>query len=93
MEERKNIDIFTLNPKFRFQHMCDMYRQSLYLSDGLYEPSIVLIYRAEDDLRSYMIKILENIQFKYHEELYNLLIEFVVLSQLEKLKILIYVSG
>lgn len=81
MAERKNIDALTLNPKFQFQDMRDMYRQSLFLSDGFYEPSIVLFYRAEDNLRSYIIKMLENIQFKYHEELYDLLIEFVELSQ------------
>lgn len=81
MMERKNIDALTLNPKFQFQDMRDMYRQSLFLSDGFYEPSIVLFYRAEDNLRSYIIKMLENIQFKYHEELYDLLIEFVELSQ------------
>lgn len=81
MAERKNIDVLTLNLMFQFQDMRDMYRQSLYLSDGFYEPSIVLFYRAEDELRNYMIKMLENIQFKYHEELYDILIEFIELSQ------------
>ena len=81
MAERKNIDVLTLEPKFEFQDMQDMYRQSLFLSDGFYEPSIILFYRAEDDLRSYMIKMLENIQFKYHQELYDLVLEFVELSQ------------
>lgn len=81
MEERKNIDALVINPNFQFQDMRDMYRQSLFLSDGFYEPSIVLFYRAEDDLRNYMIKMLENIQFKYHKELYDILMEFVELSQ------------
>ncbi len=81
MKERKNIDVLKLNTTFQFQDMRDMYRQSLYLSDGFYEPSIVLFYRAEDELRNYMIKMLENIQFKYHKELYDILIEFVELSQ------------
>lgn len=81
MEERKNMDILKLTQVFTFKDMRDMYKQSLFLSDGFYEPSIVLFYSAEDDIRSYMVKMLENIQFKYNKELYEILMQFVELSQ------------
>jgi hypothetical protein len=79
--QRNDVDVTSLNPNFQFQDMQDMYRQSLYLYDGFYEPSVVLFYRAEDELRNYMIRVLENIQFKYYEELYDIIVEFVELSQ------------
>lgn len=79
--QRSKMNALQLRKTFAFHDMRDMYKQTLYLSEGFYEPSIVLFYGAEDDLRNYMIKMLENIEFKYHEDLYNILLEFVELSQ------------
>lgn len=41
--------------------MCDLYEQSLYTCEGIFEPSIVLFYKAEEKLRNYIIDMVENI--------------------------------
>lgn len=65
---------------FSFSDMADMYRPSMYLSEGFLEPSIELFYRAEEDLRNYMLRMLENIDFKYNDPLEKILLEFVTKS-------------
>ena len=79
--DRGNIDISkTFDHKFDLSDMSDMYKPSLYMSDGLLEPAIVLFYKAEEKMCDYMMDMLENIEFKYNEGLYNILEEFLVKS-------------
>lgn len=68
------------NHKFNFSDLADMYLTSMYISEGFLEPSIVLFYRAEENLRAYMLRMLESIEFRYSEELEKILIEFVTKS-------------
>ncbi len=77
IEKRVEADLDNPRLDFPFEDMCDLYDQSLYLCEGLFEPSIVLFYKAEEKLRDYMIAELEDIQFKYHKELMDALLEFV----------------
>lgn len=66
--------------KFKFSDIADMYLPSLYLSEGLLKPSIELFYGAEEKIREYMLKMLENIDFKYNTELEKILMDFVTKS-------------
>lgn len=81
LNERTSIDIEkAFNHQFNFSDMADMYKASLYVSEGFSEPTIVLFYQAEEKLRSYMLRMLENIDFKYTPELEVLLQSFVTQS-------------
>lgn len=66
--------------RFKFSDIADMYSPSMYLNEGFLEPSIVLFYRAEEQIREYMLKMLENIDFKYNEPLEKILQDFVTKS-------------
>lgn len=68
------------NHNFKFSDIADMYLPSLYLSEGLLKPSIELFYDAEEKIREYMLKMLENIDFKYNIELEKILMDFVTKS-------------
>ena len=65
---------------FKFSDMADLYKSSLYVGEGFRESSIELFYQAEENLRNYMLKMLENIDFKYNFEFEELLQEFVTKS-------------
>ena len=81
IEKRDKIGDFTQLPfQFEFQDMCDLYRQSLYLCEGLFESSIELFYKSEETLRNYMIEMIQNIDFKYNKQLQEILIQFVKAS-------------
>lgn len=68
------------NRSVRFSDLADMYAPSMFLSEGFLEPSIVLFYNAEENLREYMLKMLENIEFKHNTGLEEILLEFVTKS-------------
>ena len=65
---------------FKLSDMADLYKSSLLLTEGFSETSIELFYKADHDLRDYMLKMLENIDFKYNEKLADLLQEYTVKS-------------
>lgn len=77
IDKRINGNPLELNNNFKFEDMCDLYEKSLYICEGVFEPSIVLFYKAEEKLRDYVIDMVENIDFKYNEELLQILIGFV----------------
>ena len=77
MEMRAQKDINALDENFNFEDMCDLHEQSLYICDGCAESSIALLYKAENKVREYMVRMLESVQFKYNEELKNVILEFV----------------
>lgn len=77
MDKRKDDNPLELVSDFIFEDMRDLYKQSLYTCEGIFEPSIVLFYKAEEKLRNYMIDMVENIDFKYNEELLQILMDFV----------------
>ncbi len=65
---------------FKLSDMADMYQTSLFLTEGFSDSTIELYYKAEYELRNYMLKMLENIEFKYNTELAGLLLDFTVKS-------------
>jgi len=77
INKRKYENPMELKTNFDFEDMCDLYEQSLYICEGMYEPSIVLFYKAERMLCDYMIDMVENIDFKFNEELLKILTEFI----------------
>ena len=77
INKRKNENPLEIKNDFIFEDMCDLYEQSLYTCEGIFEPSIVLFYKAEEKLRNYIIDMVENIDFKYNEELLQILMRFV----------------
>ena len=46
MDKRQNENPLELKNDFNFEDMCDLYEQSLYTCEGIFEPSIVLFYKA-----------------------------------------------
>lgn len=64
----------------KFSDMADMYQTSSYLTEGYSNPSIELYYKAEHELRNYMLKMLENIDFKFNTKLASLLLDFTIKS-------------
>lgn len=66
--------------RFKFSDIADMYSMSMYLSEGFLEPSIKLFYHAEEELKQYMLRMLENVDFKYNMPLEKILLDFVTKS-------------
>lgn len=66
--------------RFKLSDMADMYLPSLYLSEGFSKPAIVLFFDAEERLREYMLRMLENVDFKYNKTLEKILLDFVTKS-------------
>ena len=78
LDSRKDFEIKQVyEHKFKFSDLADMYRTSSYISEGWMEPTITLFYKAEENLQNYMLKMLENIDFKYTLKLENILQEFL----------------
>ena len=78
LDNRKDFDIKQVyEHQFKFSDLADMYRTSSYVSEGLMEPTITLFYKAEENLQNYMLKMLENIDFKYTQKLENILQDFL----------------
>lgn len=82
MEDRNETDNldYVFNRQFKFSDMADLFKFSLYLAESFSDSSIELFYKAEHEMKEYMHKMLENIDFKYHSDLSKLLLEFIVLS-------------
>lgn len=81
LNERTTVDLDNpFNHSFKFSDIADMYLPSMYLNEGFLEPSIVSFYRAEENVREYMLRMLENIDFKYNLALENILLDFVTKS-------------
>lgn len=80
--DRNDIDInAAFDHKFKFSDLADLYKPSLYISGGVLDPTIVVFFTAEIKLREYMLRMFENIDFKYNQELYDILMSFVIESE------------
>lgn len=66
--------------QFKLSDMADLYKPSLYLAEGFSDSSIELFYKAEHEMKEYMLRMLENIDFKYYPDLARLLLDFTVKS-------------
>lgn len=77
MEKRSENNPLRLSSQFEFKDMCDLHKQSLYTCEGIFESSIELFYKSEEILRNYMIEMIQNIDFKYNEQLKEIIMEFV----------------
>lgn len=60
-----------------FEDMRDLYKASSFITDGILEPSVVLFYKAEEQLRDYMMTMINDIDFKYNAELASLFMKFI----------------
>ena len=79
LEDRNEFDIETVfDRKFEFSDLADMYKTTLILSEKFLEPTISLFFDAENNMRDYMLRMVENIEFKYFQELSEVLLSFVV---------------
>lgn len=80
ISNRKEQDFIGLNDNFEFKDMCDMYLSTLYTTQSISEPAIVMFFKAEKTLREYMIRILEDIEFEYNDSLRSVLSKFIEAS-------------
>lgn len=76
IDKRNKVQV-ALSLDFNFEDMCDLYKESLYTCEGIYESSIELFYKAEERLRNYMIEMVQNIDFKYNEPLKEIILQFI----------------
>ncbi|WP_300706583.1 MULTISPECIES: hypothetical protein [Helicobacter] len=77
IKRRSTINPLKLSSQFEFEDMCDLYKCSLYLCEGISKSSIESFYEIEEILRNYMIDMIQNIDFKYNKELERIIMEFV----------------
>lgn len=75
--DKRNGNYTEFKTTFAFSDMKDLYKTSLLLCDEIYEPAIKLFYKAEENLKEYMINMLTNVDFKYNANLQEILLEFV----------------
>lgn len=81
IDKRENlIDKIILKTDFKFNDMYDLYRPSMYLCNGITKTGVEEFYQAEGILCSYMIRELENIQFKYNYKLKSIIQNFIEYS-------------
>lgn len=81
LKNRNMVDVeHSYEHNFEFSDLADMYQTSMYLSEGFLDSSIELFYQAEEKLRDYMLKMIENIDFKYNPDIEKLLQDFVTKS-------------
>lgn len=52
IERRSKNNPLRLSSQFKFEDMPDLYKQSLYTCEGIFESSIELFYKAEEKLRN-----------------------------------------
>jgi hypothetical protein len=79
--KQMEIDDNVFNRQFTFSDMADMFQTSLFLTEGFSDTSIELFYKAEHELREYMLRMLENIDFKYYKNISVLLLDFTTKSK------------
>ncbi|BCZ48123.1 hypothetical protein psyc5s11_41900 [Clostridium gelidum] len=77
MEKRAGFNHLDLKTDFLFEDMCDMYVQTLENCDALFKPRITLFYDSEEKLRDYMIRMIENVPFKYNDKLKDCIMNFI----------------
>ncbi|MBR3620701.1 MAG: hypothetical protein IKN56_04270, partial [Clostridia bacterium] len=65
---------------FMLSDMADMYNPSLFINEDYFISTIVRFFQAEERLNDYMLKMLENIDFKYNETLCDIIQDFVIES-------------
>lgn len=73
----KNI---TFSNNFKLKDMCDMHKFSCLITTPLFKPAIELFYEKERELRRIFENIIFNIDFKYNNELQEIIKEFIKLS-------------
>lgn len=61
--------------------MQDLYKQTNYVTEGIFEPSIELFYKAERELRDYMVQMTQNIEFRYNTDLKETIMQFIEYSK------------
>ncbi len=66
---------------FQLSDMADMYTSTIFLKDRLYTPVIERFYECEEELLRYFECMLDEIDFKYADDLGNLLISFIAKSK------------
>lgn len=69
-----------INPDFKFEDMQDLYFPCLLIVKSQHS-AISVFYSEERRIKNYMLKMLENIDFKYYPHIQNLLIAFVKQSE------------
>lgn len=69
-----------INPVFKFEDMKDLYFPCLLMCEEQ-KSAISVFYSEEKKIKEYMLRMLENIEFKYHSEIQNILIAFVKQSE------------
>ena len=67
----------TLLKDFKFEDMRDLYKSSAYITDGILTPSIELFYKAEEQLRNFIIMMCNNIDFKYYPNISKCFLSFI----------------
>lgn len=73
-------DTKTFATGFKFCDLQDLYEPSLFERDSCNESSISLFFKAENELIEFAKRMVENIDFKYNEELYKILASLIYFS-------------
>ena len=83
ISEYSKQNIRQIEPKldFKFEDMKDLHFPCLLMSEKLSESAISVFYSEETRIKEYMLRMLENIDFKHFSNIQDLLIEFVKLSE------------
>lgn len=69
-----------INLDFKFEDMKDLYFPCLLIAESQHS-AISVFYSEEKRIKNYILKMLENIDFKYYSNIQNLLIAFVKQSE------------
>lgn len=69
-----------LKTEFDFEDMKDLHKPCLLMSEG-WKSAISTFYKQEKKLKDYMLRMLENIGFKYYPEIQKTLTDFIENSE------------
>lgn len=77
IDKRDVIDYRKINTCFEFKDLKDLHSFTLYAGDGFNKSSIEHFFESENDVIVYSKRMIEEIDFKYHDDLLRVLCCFV----------------
>ena len=69
-----------ISSEFPFENLKDMYKASLLTNYGPLRPSIEFYFEQEEKLRDSLVRMSENIDFKYYPKLLEVIMSFLEIS-------------
>src|SRR5699024_4666614 len=65
---------------FKIQDLSDLYETSALITSDIFQPSVEIFYKYEQNLRNIFTDTIKNIDFKYYPQIGRLLLDYIQAS-------------